>query len=88
MDVPSPVDTAKYRRLVLQLLNTISTSGGGGGGGGGGSSFSIPSFNKKTFTSTSGNITTITYFNGSTQVAHRDLTYSGGQIATDTLSIP
>jgi hypothetical protein len=64
------------------------TGGGGGGGGGGSSSFSIPAFTSKTFTSSGGNITVITYFNGATQVAHRDLAYSSGVITSDTLSIP
>ena len=59
-----------------------------GGGGGGSSSFSIPAFTSKTFTSSGGNITVITYFNGATQVAHRDLAYSSGVIISDTLSIP
>ena len=66
---------------------TIAVTGGGGGGGGS-SSFSIPAFTSKTFTSSGGNITIITYFNGATQVAHRDLAYSSGVIVSDTLSIP
>lgn len=52
------------------------------------SSYSLPVFTRRTFVSTDGNITQINYFNGATQVAHRDLTYSAGAIATDTLSIP
>lgn len=52
------------------------------------SSYSLPVFNRRTFVTTDGSITQINYFNGATQVAHRDLTYSGGSIATDTLSIP
>jgi len=51
-------------------------------------SFSIPSYTSKTFTSSGGNITQITYFNGATQVAHRTLSYSAGVITGDTLSIP
>jgi hypothetical protein len=67
---------------------SIAVTGGGGGGGGGSSSFSIPAFTAKTFTSSGGNITAINYFNGATQVAHRDLAYSSGVIISDTLSIP
>jgi hypothetical protein len=69
-------------------LATGSIAVTGGGGGGGSSSFSIPAFTSKTFTSSGGNITVITYFNGATQVAHRDLAYSSGVITSDTLSIP
>lgn len=50
--------------------------------------FSIPSFTSKTYTTTGGLITKVTYYNGATQVASRNITYSGGVIATDTLSIP
>jgi hypothetical protein len=50
--------------------------------------YKLPPYTRRTFVTTDGNITQINYFNGATQVAHRDLTYSAGAIATDTLSIP
>jgi hypothetical protein len=80
--------TAADLAAVKTQLATGSIAVTGGGGGGGSSSFSIPAFTSKTFTSSGGNITIITYFNGATQVAHRDLAYSSGVIVSDTLSIP
>jgi len=79
---------ADLAAVKTQLATGTIAVTGGGGGGGGSSSFSIPAFTSKTFTSSGGNITIITYFNGATQVAHRDLAYSSGVIVSDTLSIP
>jgi hypothetical protein len=79
---------ADIAAVKTQLATGSIAVTGGGGGGGGSSSFSIPAFTSKTFTSSGGNITIITYFNGATQVAHRDLAYSSGVITSDTLSIP
>jgi hypothetical protein len=50
--------------------------------------YKLPPYTRRTFVTTDGSITQINYFDGATQVAHRDLTYSAGAIATDTLSIP
>ena len=79
---------ADLAAVKTQLATGTIAVTGGGGGGGGSSSFSIPAFTSKTFTSSGGNITIITYFNGAAQVAHRDLAYSSGVIVSDTLSIP
>ena len=65
-------------------LNAISTNTATNYG----SFTTIPAFTSKTFSYTSGNLTTIAYFNGSTQVAHRTLGYSSGNLVSDTLSIP
>ena len=50
--------------------------------------YKLPSYTGRTFTTTDGNITQITYFDGSTQVATRVLAYNAGAIVSDTLSLP
>jgi hypothetical protein len=40
-NIPSTLDTGVYRKLVLQLLNSMSSGGGGGGNDG----FVIPAYN-------------------------------------------
>ena len=50
--------------------------------------YKLPPYTRRTFTTTDGNITRITYFDGATQVATRVLAYSAGSIVSDTLSLP
>lgn len=50
--------------------------------------YKLPPYTRRTFTSTGGNITQITYFDGATQVASRVLEYSAGAITADTLTLP
>jgi hypothetical protein len=50
--------------------------------------YKLPPYTRRTFTTTSGNITQIVYFDGVTQVASRVLEYSAGAITADTLSLP
>jgi hypothetical protein len=72
MDIPSILDTAKYRHLVLDGVNSIETSLAGLQG------FQIPEYDELalTYYGTTNNIATVVYKNNSVVVATLTLTYS------------
>ena len=72
MDIPSILDTAKYRHLVLDGVNSIETSLAGLQG------FQIPEYDELalTYYGTTNNIATVVYKKNSTSVATLTLTYS------------
>jgi hypothetical protein len=72
MDIPSILDTAKYRHLVLDGVNSIETSLAGLQG------FQIPEYDELalSYYGTTNNIATVVYKNNSVVVATLTLTYS------------
>jgi hypothetical protein len=72
MDIPSILDTAKYRHLVLDGVNSIETSIANLQG------FQIPEYDELalTYYGTTNNIATVVYKKNSTSVATLTLTYS------------
>jgi len=72
MDIPSILDTAKYRHLVLDGVNSIETSIANLQG------FQIPEYDELalTYYGTTNNIATVVYKNNSVVVATLTLTYS------------
>ena len=72
MDVPSILDTAKFRHLVLEGANEISTAVSSLQG------FQIPEYDELSLTyyGSTNNIETVVYSNGGSPVATLTLTYS------------
>lgn len=72
MDIPSILDTAKYRHLVLEGANSISTALSDLQG------FQIPEYDELSLTyyGATNNIATVVYKKTSTAVATLTLTYS------------
>jgi hypothetical protein len=72
MDIPSILDTAKYRHLVLDGVNSIETQLAGLQG------FQIPEYDELalTYYGTTNNIATVVYKKASVVVAALTLTYS------------
>jgi hypothetical protein len=72
MEIPSILDTAKYRHLVLDGVNSIETSLAGLQG------FQIPEYDELalTYYGTTNNIATVIYKKDSSAVATLTLTYS------------
>lgn len=72
MDIPSILDTAKYRHLVLDGSASISAAISNLQG------FQIPEYDKLTLSyyGTTNNISTVVYSKGGTTVATLTLTYS------------
>jgi len=72
MDIPSILDTAKFRHLVLEGANEISTAVSSLQG------FQIPEYDELTLTyyGATNNIATVVYSNNGSPVATLTLTYS------------
>lgn len=72
MEIPSILDTAKYRHLVLDGVNSIETSLASLQG------FQIPEYDELalTYYGTTNNIATVVYKNNSVVVATLTLTYA------------
>jgi hypothetical protein len=74
-DIPSSLDTAKFRHLVLDGLNTISSTGS--------NAFGIPTYDSVYLSNYAGaNPQTIVYENGGNVVSTLTLTWSGDNLTS------